>query len=60
MIKQVIFRWIKLFLAVIAISYLVSLWKKGYEPTIYTTIIGTFVIAFIQEGIKHFRETRKK
>lgn len=53
MIKNIISTWVKAFLAVVAISYLVSLYYKEFEPKqLFIIAIGTLVFSVVMEVIK--------
>jgi uncharacterized membrane protein YvlD (DUF360 family) len=60
MIKQILITWIKMFVIVIAINFLTSLFFKEFEiKHIWTYILGTLIFAIVVEVIKNIQSSKK-
>lgn len=57
MLKQIFLLWIRLFLYIIAVSYLISLrWEEFRPKNLYVYIIGSLVLAVIYTMIRRNRQ----
>lgn len=59
MIKNIIFTWVKIFLGIIAISYLVSLYYKEFEPKQIWLIAGGSLLVAVAIELYRSKSTNR-